>query len=173
MKISLRVTPTAKRNTYSVAWLVGWIPRVACFARNPGLGNRNTYSVAVGGSSRSKWGPFPAIFKGIEFQLRPHPSLPQGEGALPKCLKHSKMELPPLGEGWDGAAVGDVSGAIAPVYATGRLLAHDKLEGATCHDVGVGDVVLLILLAVEQSGCVVIREMRLVGRSGCVSVRGV
>ena len=53
VKISLRVTPTAKRNTYSVAWLVGCIPRVACFARNPGLGNRNTYSVAVGGSSRS------------------------------------------------------------------------------------------------------------------------
>ena len=46
-KRTRQVTPTANRNTYSVAWLVGWLPRVACFARNPGLGNRNTYSVAV------------------------------------------------------------------------------------------------------------------------------
>ena len=51
--------------------------------------------------------------------------------------------------GWGGASVEGDSGAIAPGYASGRLLAHDKLEGATCHDVGVGDVVLLILLAIE------------------------
>ena len=41
------VTPAAKRNTYSVAIMVVLAPRVAVFARNPGLGNRNTYSVAV------------------------------------------------------------------------------------------------------------------------------
>ena len=35
--ISIAVTPTANRNTYSVATLVGQLPRVACFARNPGL----------------------------------------------------------------------------------------------------------------------------------------
>ena len=35
--ILLWVTPTANRNTYSVATLVGQLPRVACFARNPGL----------------------------------------------------------------------------------------------------------------------------------------
>ena len=29
--------PTAKRNSYRVARLVGAIPRVASFARNPGL----------------------------------------------------------------------------------------------------------------------------------------
>ena len=37
-----QVTPTAKRNSYRVARLVGQLPRVACFARNPGLGNRNS-----------------------------------------------------------------------------------------------------------------------------------
>ena len=30
---------------------------------------------------------------------KPHPSLPQGEGAAPNSLKHSWNELPPLGEG--------------------------------------------------------------------------
>ena len=45
--ILLRVTPTANRNTYSVARLVGLLPRVADFARNPGLGNRNSYRVAA------------------------------------------------------------------------------------------------------------------------------
>ena len=41
------VTPAAKRNTYSVAIMVVLAPRVAVFVRNTGLGNRNTYSVAV------------------------------------------------------------------------------------------------------------------------------
>ena len=116
---------------------MGWLPRVACFARNPGLGNRNTYSVAVGGCL------------GLLFIKKPQ-----------------RLGL--------GAAVGEGdSGGIAPGYVSGSLLAHDKLEGATCHDVGVGDVVLLILLAVEQSGCVVIHGVRWVGRSGCVVIRGV
>ena len=46
--ILLWVTPTAKRNTYSVAMLAGVLPRVAGHARNPGLWNRNSYRVAVG-----------------------------------------------------------------------------------------------------------------------------
>ena len=46
--ILLRVTPTAKRNSYRVAILVGRLPRVADFARNPGLGKRNSYRVAAG-----------------------------------------------------------------------------------------------------------------------------
>ena len=45
---TLQVTPTAKRNSYRVAILVGRLPRVACFARNPGLGKRNSYRVAAG-----------------------------------------------------------------------------------------------------------------------------
>ena len=51
--ILLRVTPTAKRNSVRVARLVGQLPRVACFARNPGLGKRNSYRVAAayGGSN--------------------------------------------------------------------------------------------------------------------------
>ena len=83
------------------------------------------------------------------------------------------MGLPPLGEGWGGASVEGDSRAIAPGFASGSLLAHDKLEGATCHDVGVGDVVLLILLAVEQSACEVIHRGRCDGWSGRVGVRGV
>ena len=43
----LWVTPAAKRNTYSVALLVGLLPRVAVFARNPGLGKRNSFRVAA------------------------------------------------------------------------------------------------------------------------------
>ena len=46
-KNTLRVTPTAKRNSVRVARLVGQLPRVACFARTPGLGNRNSYRVAA------------------------------------------------------------------------------------------------------------------------------
>ena len=39
---TLQVTPTAKRNSVRVATLVGRLPRVACYARNPGLGKRNS-----------------------------------------------------------------------------------------------------------------------------------
>ena len=46
-KYTRQVTPTAKRNSYRVAILVGRLPRVACFARNPGLGKRNSYRVAA------------------------------------------------------------------------------------------------------------------------------
>ena len=46
--ILLQVTPTAKRNSYRVAILVGALPRVAGHARNPGLCNRNSYRVAGG-----------------------------------------------------------------------------------------------------------------------------
>ena len=45
--ILLQVTPTAKRNSVRVAILVGRLPRVACFARNPRLGKRNSYRVAA------------------------------------------------------------------------------------------------------------------------------
>ena len=45
--ILLQVTPTAKRNSYRVAILVGRLPRVASFARNPGLGKRNSVRVAA------------------------------------------------------------------------------------------------------------------------------
>ena len=46
--ILLRITPAANRNSYRVAMLVGQLPRVAVFARNPGLGKRNTVRVAKG-----------------------------------------------------------------------------------------------------------------------------
>ena len=52
--ISIEVTPTANRNTYSVARLVGLLPRVADFARNPGLGKRNSYRVAAADKLHNK-----------------------------------------------------------------------------------------------------------------------
>ena len=45
--VERQVTPTANRNSDRVAILVGRLPRVACFARNPGLRNRNSYRVAA------------------------------------------------------------------------------------------------------------------------------
>ena len=97
--ILLRVTPTANRNSYRVARLVGWIPRVACFARNPGLGKRNSVRVAAacvspspclrkplpmpsprGGSPTG--GPSPALPKGREFHWRPLPIPPKGREFL-------------------------------------------------------------------------------------------
>ena len=45
--ILLQITPAANRNSYRVAMLVGQLPRVAVFARNPGLGKRNSYRVAA------------------------------------------------------------------------------------------------------------------------------
>ena len=41
------ITPTAKRNSYRVARQVGCVPRVADYARNPGLGKRNSVRVAA------------------------------------------------------------------------------------------------------------------------------
>ena len=96
--ILLRVTPTAKRNTYSVAWLVGWIPRVACFARNPGLRNRNSFRVAAAYVCFVMDGiMFVCMDVGVAAGGRP--IIPRREGALSKRLKHTKYELPPLGEG--------------------------------------------------------------------------
>ena len=83
--VPLRVTPTANRNSYRVARLVGGcLPRVACFARNPGLGKRNSYRVAA-----AYWRPLPM------------PS-PRGGSFFLLCLRmfssaHSSRE------GWDGA----------------------------------------------------------------------
>ena len=48
------LTPTAKRNSDRVATFVGRLPRVASFARNPGLGKRNSYRVARG-AHRPRW----------------------------------------------------------------------------------------------------------------------
>ena len=53
-KYTRQVTPTAKRNSVRVARLVGRLPRVADFARNPGLGKRNSYRVARG-AHRPQW----------------------------------------------------------------------------------------------------------------------
>ena len=52
--IRLSLTPTAKRNSYRVAILVGQLPRVAGHARNPGLCNRNSVRVA-GGAYQPQW----------------------------------------------------------------------------------------------------------------------
>ena len=82
---TLQVTPTAKRNSYRVAILVGRLPRVADFARNPGLGKRNSFRVAAayGVYSRS---PSLALYKGSELSPSPKPS-PWGVSSFSLCLR--------------------------------------------------------------------------------------
>ena len=58
--IQLSLTPTAKRNSYRVAILVGALPRVAGHARNPGLCNSNSYRVA-GGCVPANCAPIPLL----------------------------------------------------------------------------------------------------------------
>ena len=67
-------------------------------ARNPGLGNRNSFRVAAAYVC--------FVMEGIMFVCMDvgvaaggHPRISQGEGVLSKRLKHTKYELPPLGEG--------------------------------------------------------------------------
>ena len=59
----LSITPTAKRNSYRVAILVGTLPRVAGHARNPGLCNRNSYRVAKGSPSPRGESPYLLCFR--------------------------------------------------------------------------------------------------------------
>ena len=83
------VTPAAKRNTYSVAIMVVLAPRVAVFVRNTGLGNRNTYSVAVACGKLCLSSPVSMWYGRVDY------------GPL--------VQLLPLGEGWDGASAGTPS----------------------------------------------------------------
>ena len=94
--------PSAKRNSYRVARLVGQLPRVACFARNPGLGKRNSYRVAAACGRQTK---------------SPSPALPKGRELLSAVFEAFRQEFFPLGkvgmglllvrfalaEGWNGA----------------------------------------------------------------------
>ena len=43
---------------------------------------------------------------------KPLPNPPQGAGAPRKCLRHSRKEPPPLGEGWGGAFGGPGRGLL-------------------------------------------------------------
>ena len=45
--VERQVTPTANRNSDRVARLMGCLPRVADYTRNPGLGKRNSVRVAA------------------------------------------------------------------------------------------------------------------------------
>ena len=117
--VLLRVTPTANRNSYRVARLVGSLPRVAVFARNPGLGNRNSYRVV-------KDKPHPNLPQGEGVppkvhpnHYKPHPNLSQGEKTSSNRLKHSRNKIHPLGEDWGGAA------------ALGRGFGIDTKKGQT------------------------------------------
>ena len=73
---TLQVTPMAKRNSYRVAILVGRLPRVACFARNPGLGKRNSFRVAWGAHLHN--GITIHGCRGAHHRQRPNHALPWG-----------------------------------------------------------------------------------------------
>ena len=97
-----QVTPTAKRNSVRVAMLVGCLPRVACFARNPGLGKRNSVRVAWDAFSprwvkyvdaREPVSPSSRVWSRQHALFKPSPM----ECVPPNCLKHNKKGLSPLG----------------------------------------------------------------------------
>ena len=48
------ITPSANRNSFRVAIIVVQLPRVADYARNPGLGKRNSYRVAAADKPHNK-----------------------------------------------------------------------------------------------------------------------
>ena len=83
--ILLRVTPSANRNTYSVATLIINIPRVEAL-RTSTLG----YEIAT-----------PTELPGVRtiHHRGPIPAFPKGKEQHPNILKLSGNELPPLGEG--------------------------------------------------------------------------
>ena len=80
------VTPTANRNTYSIAIFFYILTQGrGASPLNPGLGNRNSVRVAAACGG-------------------PSPNPPQGAGVLTCCALGCLVELLPLGEGWDGAS---------------------------------------------------------------------
>ena len=93
---TLQVTPTANRNSYRVAILVGRLPRVADYARNPGLWNRNSFRVAAayGVYPRS---PSLALYKGRELSPSPKPP-PWGVSSFSLCLRRLSCAPSP----WEG-----------------------------------------------------------------------
>ena len=88
--IQLSITPTAKRNSYRVAILVGALPRVAGHARNPGLCNRNSYRVAGG------------AYQPIEAPSQPSP---RGRSSTQTPSNTASMDSRPLGRAGEGLRV--------------------------------------------------------------------
>ena len=88
--IQLSITPTAKRNSYRVAILVGALPRVAGHARNPGLCNRNSYRVARG------------AYQPIEVPSQPSQ---RGRSATQTPSNTASMDSRPLGRAGEGLRV--------------------------------------------------------------------
>ena len=84
--IRLSITPSANRNTYSVATLIIHIPRVEAL-RTSTLG----YEIAT-----------PSELPGVRtIQHRgPIPAFPKGKERHTNILKHNKNRLPPLGMGY-------------------------------------------------------------------------
>ena len=69
---------------------------------------------------------YPCLLQGEGVPTETPPDLSQGEGAPSKCLKHSWMGLPPLGEGWGGASHGYQS--PSPWEGTEKLKPTIKLK---------------------------------------------
>ena len=99
--IRLSLTPTAKRNSYRVAILMGALPRVAGCARNPGLCNRNSVRVA-GGAYLPTEAPSQPSPRGRS-HIKPPKTQQVGTPAPWGGMGRGTYGLPPLGEGWGGA----------------------------------------------------------------------
>ena len=117
--IRLRITPSAKRNTYSVAILFfDFTQGRGATHLNPGLGNRNSYRVAAACTNLLRVTPtvkrnsyrvagMHSIHYGLTkhgLNAKPHLSLYQGKETRANRLKHSRNKLKPLEEVWGGAA---------------------------------------------------------------------
>ena len=108
--ILLQVTPTAKRNSYRVAILVGALPRVAGHARNPGLCNRNSVRVA--------WG----AYQPIEAPSQPSP---RGRSATQTPSNTTNRDSRPLGRAGEGLRVAAGRALADSYHAIRRLVTFD------------------------------------------------
>ena len=113
----LRVTPTAKRNSYRVARLVGAATQGSVLRPQPWAEESQLHYLSAAhcaapvtfGSElllpadiSTMYQPSPLRHHGHLTSHEHHPCLTQGEREPQKLLKHSKYELPPLGRAGEG-----------------------------------------------------------------------
>ena len=136
--ILLRVTPTANRNSYRVAKIV------------------EADTQGRGAARLNPWAMKSQLLQSCQGR-EPLPNPPQREGVPPNRLKHSRNELPPLGEGRGGASTSSCfsTGASRTFFTanggfftvvTAGVMHRMTVEMApmprrkTCFPTGIGDI---------------------------------
>ena len=115
----LRVTPTAKRNTYSIATPYYICTQGSVLRPQPWAGKTQLHYLSAAhcaapvtfGSElllpadiSTMYQPPPLPHHGHHTSHEHHSSLTQGERGPPNRLKHNKYDLHHFGEGWGGAS---------------------------------------------------------------------